>query len=134
MTARRRDLIRGPSQEPLAQRLYQALAGHFAERLGCCPLHGTGLICPMCDLTWEGTAADEAEIEGLAEQSLLTGDLVTSPWRCHRCRAEAMCPDCYDTGLDHQALARLSPEEQARFQELLVDLVPQSEPGEHLMR
>jgi hypothetical protein len=107
----------GAPKEPLAQRLYRELARHLADRGGCCPVHGTQLLCPLCDLVWTGAAAEEREIEGLAVWATVTGDQETSPWRCHRCRAEAMCPDCYEPVAD-QAWAGLTPEEQARVHDL----------------
>jgi hypothetical protein len=123
----------GAPKEPLAQRLYRELAGHLADRLGCCPVHGTRLICALCDVAWTGTAAEHVEVEALSDRTALN-DLEWPTWPCGRCRAEAMCLDCYDPVAD-QAYAGLTAEERARFQGLLGHVVitfrPESADGRH---
>ena len=113
-------MLPGTPKEPLAQRLYRELASHLADRLGLCPIHGTRLICPLCDVVWTGSAAEHLEVEGLAARAAATapGPQSTSPWRCARCGAEAMCVDCCEAV--HEPFdAGLTPKEQARFRELL---------------
>jgi hypothetical protein len=129
MTARRHDLISGTPKEPLRQRLYRALAGHLADRLGCCPIHGTRLICAACDVTWAGSAAEHVEVEALSDRTALNG-LEWPSWPCGRCGAQdsAMCLDCGGP-TDDQAYAGLTAEERARFQGLLGHLVITGRPG-----
>jgi len=70
MSGRRQDRIPGPSQELLAQRLWHDMAAQLAERVGCCPIHGTHqLICAFCDVTKCGSAAEHLEMEALLDRA-----------------------------------------------------------------
>jgi hypothetical protein len=35
-----------------------------------CPLHGTRLICALCDVTWTASVGERLEVEALVERSL----------------------------------------------------------------
>jgi hypothetical protein len=119
MSLRRYDRVSGTAQEPLAQRLWRDMATHLAARLGCCPVHGTRLICCRCDVTWTGSAGEEMELEALVERTALSS-LTWPMWPCSRCGTPdaTLCLDCYDA-MDDQAFAGLTPAEEARCGELL---------------
>lgn len=112
-------MIPGTSMEPLAQRLYRELAAHLADRLGCCPIHGTRLICCQCDVAWTASASEKVEVEALVQRTTLY-DLQWPTWPCGRCDTQdvAMCVDCYQP-VREQAFAGLMPEEEARLSALL---------------
>ncbi len=113
-------MIPDTRKEPLAQRLFRALASRLADRLGCCPIHGTRLICSQCDVVWSASAAERLEVEALLERSAVSRELTWPAWPCARCGAQdiALCLDCYDPVAD-QAFAGLTPEQEARCRELL---------------
>jgi hypothetical protein len=113
-------MIPGTRKGPLAQRLYRELASRLADRLGCCPIHGTRLICSQCDVVWTASAAESLEVDALLERSAVSREMTWPSWPCARCGAQdiAMCLDCYDPVAD-QAFAGLTPEEAARCGELL---------------
>jgi hypothetical protein len=104
---------------PLAQRLFHEMAAQLAQHVGCCPLHGTRLICACCDVVWTASAHEQAEVEALLERTALY-DLTWPMWPCARCDTEdvALCLDCY-APVREQALAALSPEEGVRLQTVL---------------
>jgi hypothetical protein len=112
----------GTAQEPLARRLWRDMATHLAERLGCCPRHGTPLICCLCNVAWTGSAGEEMELEALVERTALS-HLTWPSWPCGRCGTQnsALCFDCYDP-VNEQAFAGLTPEEEARCGALLTHL------------
>ena len=59
------DRIPGTAQGPLAQRLWSDMTTQLAERIGCCPIHGTRLICALHDVELTSSAAEKAEMEAL---------------------------------------------------------------------
>jgi hypothetical protein len=48
MTTRRQHLPPGTPEEPLVSRLWRDMAAGLAAHVGCCPSHGTRLICALC--------------------------------------------------------------------------------------
>jgi hypothetical protein len=120
MTRRRHDLISGTPKEPLTRQLYRVLAGHVAERLGCCPIHGTTLICALCDMVWTGSDSEFTEVEALLDRTALH-HMTWRTWPCARCDTQdaAMCAACYGHIREPEALAGLAPEEDARLRVLL---------------
>ncbi len=106
-------------QEPLVSRLWRDMAEGLAAHVGCCPLHGTRLICALCDVTWTASAHEQVEVEALLERTALY-DLTWPMWPCTRCDTQdvALCLDCYEP-IREQALASLSSEEGARLRTLL---------------
>jgi hypothetical protein len=119
MTTRRQHLPTGTPQEPLAQRLLREMAEGLATHVGCCPLHGTRLICACCDVTMCGSAAEHLEMEALAKRSLATQGMTCRAWPCRRCGTQdiALCVDCHDAVAD-EAFAGLTPGEAERLQVL----------------
>ena len=99
---------------PLAQRLWSDMADGLAAHVGCCPLHGTRLICAFCDVTTCGSAAEHLEMEALVERSLAAQDMPCPTWPCARCgtKDSALCLDCYEP-VREQRFAGLTPEEEA---------------------
>jgi hypothetical protein len=116
MTTRRQRLHAGTPPEPLAQRLLREMAEGLAAHVGCCPLHGTRLICAFCDVTWEASAGERLEVEALVERSLATQGVPWPTWPCGRCDTQesALCLDCYEPVKD-QAFAGLTLAEEARL-------------------
>jgi hypothetical protein len=111
--------MRHTPQEPLASRLWRDMAAQLAERLGCCAIHGTRLVCCLCDVAWNGSAGEERELDGLLGRAAVSH--VTWPtWRCGRCGTPdaAFCVDCYAPVSD-EAFAGLTPVEATRCEELL---------------
>jgi hypothetical protein len=106
-------------KEPLAQRLFRDMAAQLAKHVGCCPVHGTPIICCLCDITWTGSVGEEMELEALVARTALD-DLTWPSWPCGRCGAQesALCPDCYEP-VREMALAGLTPAEEVRCGELL---------------
>jgi hypothetical protein len=119
MTTRRQHLRPGTPQEPLAQRLWRDMAEGLAAHAGCCPVHGTRLICAWCDITWTASAHEKVEVEALLERTALY-DLTWPMWPCGRCGTQdiALCLDCYEP-VREQALASLSSDEGGRLRTLL---------------
>ena len=119
MTTRRQHLPTGTPQEPLASRLWREMAEGLATHVGCCPLHGTRLICALHDVAWTASAHEQAEAEALLERTALY-DLTWPMWPCARCDTQgvALCLDCY-APVREQALASLSSEEGVRLQTVL---------------
>jgi hypothetical protein len=103
------------SPGPLAQRLWSDMVAQLAQHAGCCPVHGTRLICAWCDVTWTGSAGEDCEAETLVARSALY-DLAWPTWPCGRCGGEetALCVECY-APVREQAFAGLTPEEEARL-------------------
>jgi hypothetical protein len=120
MPLRRHDSISGTTQEPLARRLWRDMSTQLAERLGCCPRHGTPLICAFCDVDWTGSAGEKLAVEALVEGSCAVQGVTWPTWRCGRCGTQdvALCLDCYEP-IREQAFAGLTPAEEARLGELL---------------
>jgi hypothetical protein len=118
-TERRRVGESREAQEPLAQRLWRDMAAQLAERLGCCPMHGTTLICCVCNVAWTTSANEQMEVEALLQRTTLY-HLTWPTWPCARCGNQdvALCLDCYQP-VAEQAFAGLSPAEEARGRELL---------------
>jgi hypothetical protein len=110
------DRIPGTAQGPLAQRLWSDMTTQLAERIGCCPIHGTRLICALHDVELTSSAAEKAEMEALMRLDVKP-TFVT--WPCARCHAAnvALCLDCYEPVAD-QMFAGLTPAEEARLVEL----------------
>jgi hypothetical protein len=111
--------MRRTPKEPLAQRLFREMAAQLAERVGCCAIHGTPLVCCLCDVAWDGSAGEELELDGLLARSAVSH--VTWPtWRCGRCGTQdaALCLDCHEPAIEH-VFAGLTPEEEARCGALL---------------
>jgi hypothetical protein len=110
------------SPGPLAQRLWSDMVAQLAQHAGCCPVHGTRLVCAQCDVTWTGSTGEEAEVEALVERTALR-HLTWPTWPCGRCGAQdiALCLDCYEPVRD-QTFAGLIPAEEARCGELVTHL------------
>ncbi len=119
MTTRRQHLPAGTPQEPLAQRLWRDMGEQLAKQVGCCPLHGTRLICALCDVAWTASAGERLEVEALAERSLATQGMPCQAWPCGRCGTQdiALCVDCHEPVAD-QVFAGLTPAEAERLQVL----------------
>ena len=119
MTTKRQHRPAGTSQEPLAVRLWREMAEGLAIHVGCCPLHGTRLICALCDVAWTASASERLEVEALALRSLDAQVLLLQAWPCGRCETQevALCLDCYEP-VREQAYAGLTPAEAERLQVL----------------
>jgi hypothetical protein len=120
MTRQRDARISGTPQEPLVSRLWRDMAEGLAAHVGCCPLHGTRLICALCDVTWTASVGERLEVEALVERSLATQGVTCRAWPCGRCGTQdiALCVDCHEP-FQEQAFAGLSPEEAVRLRTLL---------------
>jgi hypothetical protein len=105
---------RAPS--PLAQRLWSDMVAQLANHAGCCPVHGTRLICAWCDIADTGAVGEQLERDALVERAAALYDLPCPAWPCGRCGTQdsALCLDCYEPAKD-QAFAGLTPAEEARL-------------------
>jgi hypothetical protein len=103
------------SPGPLAQRLWSDMVAQLAQHAGCCPVHGTRLICAWCDIADTGAVREQLERDALVARSALY-DLAWPAWPCGRCDTQdsALCLDCYEPVKD-QAFAGLTPAEEARL-------------------
>jgi hypothetical protein len=104
---------------PLAQRLWHDMAAQLAARVGCCPIHGTRLVCALCDVVWTASPSVERETDALMQRTALY-QMTWPTWPCGHCHTpdSAMCIDCYEP-VREQAFVGLTPEEEARYAELL---------------
>jgi hypothetical protein len=98
----------------------QAIALHA----GLCPVHGERSVCVVrCDLTWEGTAAEEDELDTLIGRAWAGMRLAPPRLRCRSCGDEgAVCLSCLAAELAHWPLLAetpLSPDERARYDTLI---------------
>jgi hypothetical protein len=113
-------MIPSPTKEPLVQRLVRELTARLAAQAHCCPIHGIRLVCAVCEVASTASRSEEVEIEGLLERTALY-QLPWQAWPCARCGAQdiALCLDCYAPVAD-QAFVGLTPDEAARYAELLI--------------
>jgi hypothetical protein len=109
----------------------QAIALH----IGLCPVHGERPVCVVrCDLIWEGTDAEEDELEALIDHAY---EGVYRAWppalRCRSCGDDgAVCLSCLEAAVAHWPLLAetpLNPEELARYETLAQHLRPKPRRG-----
>jgi hypothetical protein len=113
-------MIPSPTKEPLVQRLVRELTARLAAQAHYCPIHGTPLVCALCDVRSTASPREEVEMDGLMERTALA-QLTYPVWPCARCDSPdaALCADCYQPFSD-QAFVGLTPDEEARYAELLI--------------
>jgi hypothetical protein len=102
----------------------------IASRMGCCAVHMTKLVRPLCHYRWAGTDAEFEELAPLAERVSQYVDEIPPHGRC-RCGGDTFCRKCYEEAARQIEVPDdlLSPDELERYCELLGRMVPKDRRG-----
>jgi hypothetical protein len=106
----------------------------LARDLRLCPVHVERPCCLRCDLRWEGTPAEEEELEGLVTHVDGDAHLTCPPLLpCRSCGGPwAVCLSCLEKAMARWPLCaedRLSPEARARYDVLIQHMRPTPQRG-----
>jgi hypothetical protein len=109
---------------------YEKRLEALAREVGLCLVHQARPICPVCDLVWTGTAAEEDELEDLLSEWGLMSSRPAPTLPC-RCGAPAICLDCLEAFMARQPdpFERLSPDARARYDVLIHHVRPKPRRG-----
>jgi hypothetical protein len=93
-----------------------------AERMNVCPIHGTPLLCSLCQSVWTGTDEEFRELWPLSERIGPYFEHLALSGRVSRdCQDPLYCRQCYEAAARQIEVPEdlFTPEELARYTELL---------------